>query len=93
MLIWIGFVFLLVGWTPGRIEHEYYMSASRAMAAGRFGPARVAFERLLQWRPRTRTRTCSVWPESQGLGQAEEAASLLGGLAPLDSTGFAPAHL
>jgi len=93
-VLWLVLAVLLLAWTQEGIQTQYTRAATRALAARRYEEASLAFERLLETdRKSDPSHIFGLASSLQGLGQGEEAAALLAGIAPLNAPGYVPAHL
>jgi tetratricopeptide (TPR) repeat protein len=93
-VLWLVFAGLLLAWTRERIETQYSKVAKQALASRHYERACLAFERLLNTdRKPDPSHIFGLALSLQGLGQEEEAAALLGSIAPLNASGYVPAHL
>lgn len=92
-LAWIPFGLILLGWSTMHVRGYYIGTANNALAAGDFDAARVAYERLLTLSTNeSESYVFGLAKSLRGLGQEQEAMTLIKRLAPLDTPGFVPAH-
>ena len=90
---WGVFGFMLASWTPVGTRAQYSSAATKALAARDFQTARIASQRLLLSGPSRAQDLFQLARAKIGLGQTEEAFALLKLAAPLETPGYAPAHV
>ena len=92
-LAWGVFGFMLAIWTPEDARTRYAIAATKALAARDFQTARIASQRLLLSGQSRAQDMFQLARAKIGLGQTEEASALLKLAAPLETPGYAPAHV
>ena len=90
---WGVFGFMLASWTPVGTRAQYSSAATKALAARDFQTARIASQRLLLSGPSRAQDMFQLARAKIGLSQTEEAFALLKLAAPLETPGYAPAHV
>jgi tetratricopeptide (TPR) repeat protein len=96
-LLCILAVIVALFWVPlvsGReVAAQYRLKAWKAQTANDHAAARLCYERLVRENPADQQSLFALAQVLAEMGDAPSSLELLDRLAPLDKTGFAPAHL
>lgn len=92
LLIVVAIVFLLLQ-SHREVIARYRQQAAKARQDKDYAAARLCYERLVREDPADKQAMFDLAAVLAEMGQGQSALELLDRLAPLDATGFAPAHL